>query len=56
MSDISFVKKATPANADAGEKKLYFTVGGSLASIDESGVIQTYSTGITNEEVQDIVS
>lgn len=55
MSDISFVKKATPANADAGEKKLYFTVGGSLASIDESGVIQTYSTGVTPEEVQDIV-
>lgn len=55
MSDISFVKQSTPSNADTGEKKLYFTVGGALASIDEAGVIQTYSTGITAEEVQDIV-
>jgi hypothetical protein len=55
MSDISLVKKSTPTNADVGEKKLFVTTGGSLASIDEVGAIDIYSTGVSAEEVQDIV-
>lgn len=55
MSDILITKKVTPSMPSTNKVKIYVNTSGNLESIDEVGTVKTYSTGITAEQVQDIV-
>ena len=55
MSDILITKKVTPSIPSTNKVKIYVNTSGNLESIDEVGTVKTYSTGITAEQVQDIV-
>ena len=56
MSDIIVKKQNTPALLpDVGEVSIYVNASGNLESVDELGAVKVYSTGITAEDVQDIV-
>ena len=56
MSDIIVKKQNTPALLpDAGEVSIYVNSSGNLESVDELGTVKVYSTGITAEDVEDIV-
>ena len=55
MSDILITKKATPSTPSINKVKIYVNTSGNLESVDDTGTVRTYSTGITPEQVQDIV-
>lgn len=55
MSDILITKKATPSSPSINKVKIYVNTSGNLESVDDTGTVRTYSTGITPEQVQDIV-
>lgn len=55
MSDILITKKATPSTPSINKVKIYVNTSGNLESVDDTGTVRTYSTGITAEQVQDIV-
>jgi hypothetical protein len=55
MSDILITKKATPSSPSINKVKIYVNTSGNLESVDDTGTVKTYSTGITAEQVQDIV-
>ena len=44
-----------PPVPDTGRIRVYINSGGTLASIDENGVVTTYGTGVTQEQVEDYV-
>lgn len=45
MSDITMIKKVTPSNPGAGKVKTYINSAGIWESVDENGLVRTYSTG-----------
>lgn len=45
----------TPDTPPAGRVRIYINSGGTVSSVNDAGVVTTYGTGITPEEVQDIV-
>jgi len=55
MSDILITKKITPSTPSTNKVKIYVNTSGNLESVDDTGTVKTYSTGITAEQVQDIV-
>jgi hypothetical protein len=55
MSDILITRKATPSSPSINKVKIYVNTSGNLESVDDTGTVRTYSTGITPEQVQDIV-
>ncbi len=55
MSDILITKKTTPSSPSINKVKIYVNTSGNLESVDDTGTVRTYSTGITAEDVQDIV-
>jgi hypothetical protein len=56
MSRIVLVEQAVvPPTPTAGKVRVYVNSGGTLASVDDAGVVTTYSAGITQEQVEDIV-
>lgn len=56
MSRIVLVEQATPPPVPTtGKVRVYVNTGGTLASIDDAGVVTTYAAGITQEQVEDIV-
>ena len=55
MSDISFVKQSPPSNPGTGECAVYINTSGVLCSINESGVVTTYSPGLSAGDVLGVV-
>jgi hypothetical protein len=46
---------STPPTPDTGRVRVYINASGTLSSVDENGVITTYGTGVTQEQVEDYV-
>ncbi len=56
MSLITLVEQsAVPVTPTTGKVRVYINSGGTLSSVDDAGTVTTYGSGITPEEVQDIV-
>jgi hypothetical protein len=56
MSRIVLVEQAVvPPTPTTGKVRVYVNSGGTLSSVDDAGVVTTYSAGITQEQVEDIV-
>jgi hypothetical protein len=56
MSMIALVEQAsTPATPTAGKVRFFANSGGTLSSVDDAGVVTTYGSGITQEQVEDYV-
>lgn len=56
MSYISLVEQSTtPATPPTGKSRIFINTGGTVSSVDDAGVVTTYSAGITQEQVEDYV-
>jgi hypothetical protein len=56
MSRIVLVEQSVvPPTPTTGKVRIYVNSGGTLSSVDDAGVVTTYSAGITQEQVEDIV-
>lgn len=56
MSWLKLVRQATtPLTPNANNVRVYVNSGGTLSSVDETGLVTTYAAGITQEQVEDFV-
>lgn len=56
MSRLMLTELASPPpTPDTGKVRVYVNSGGTLASVDDAGVVTTYGAGVTQEQVEDYV-
>lgn len=56
MSYVALVRQSSvPPTPPSGKTRCYINSGGTLASVDDAGVVTTYSAGLTQEQVEDYV-
>jgi len=56
MSFATLVEQSsTPPTPTAGKVRIFINSGGTVSSVDDTGLVTTYGVGITQEEVEDIV-
>lgn len=56
MSQITLVEQtSTPVTPTAGKVRIYVGTSGTLQSVDDAGAVTVYASGITQEQVEDIV-
>jgi hypothetical protein len=55
MSTLLLTEQGTPATPTTGKVRIFVNTSGTVCSVDDAGVVTVYATGVTPEQVQDII-
>jgi phage-related tail fiber protein len=55
MSTVLLTEQSTPATPTANKVRIFVNSGGTLSSVDDTGLVTVYAAGVTPEQVQDII-
>lgn len=55
MSTVLLTEQSTPATPTTNKVRIFVSSGGTLSSVDDTGLVTTYAAGVTPEQVQDII-
>lgn len=55
MSTVLLTEQGTPVTPTTGKVRIFVNSGGTLCSVDDTGLVTVYAAGVTPEQVQDII-